>query len=1180
MKKRNIITLGLSFLMTISACFVANNQTKTNNKISEVSATNLVGGASITWNNCDFSGFAPNVVDTVPQDGFSLLVQYENDISATTYTDKNLITAGVAGCNVADHILVNGEPCSEITDAFVYCFPTNGFYIYVPRASITLGEEYDYLTIEVLDGLSIDGSVQVEGNSFEYRGPLKTFGNWLKDPEPIIKIDGEFDHIEWDNRDYSPTMSQSWTGELSTDAAPLNGYCILAFFNEPGKTPIESEIGTMVTTGRGVVGNGDPVDHKIKINGVNIAEVTDSKCYIFPQYGLFIYFPDSSLSNKDVYIYPTIAIESGLHFKNVNLPEITFEFKGTLGKGGGWSVKKGASDYNHFPFTVVNPYNNNLPNEAGYHHTILDFGTEDIDYLADNKTANSENQATLAFDIGSKLTINGLPISKIHDKYPKTKVGYDHGKNHLFIVYPNDLLLPTKECPVPTLHIEENTIFMDTMLPETTLYLAGTTWKEGEFETFSVENPFDFNRGLQVRFPHQVGAESHAIFAELPAEGVELEFNVNSGTVTLGTSRVLVLDGFYGFTAQIDFGWHTITLCDQKNSYAGLQTFLNYAFEANTDYLFELKVVCGVKTEVIIAINHLVVIHYEMNNDRTGKCAIWGVDVGDAVLDYKKEYPTYTPSIIYGGMSSYDFNEGDPVYDFTGIARLVSLYDDSSSVITYEYEEGAVTDNKYNAGVWTLTITFELEGYSAITKEITINVHGTVSMAKIYYGDVDPIEVPVGSHLIPPPNPNTYHDDEFDYIFDGWYYEGFKWDFETGVVAGDMHFEVRFKKAPLHYAVTVKYEGIIREDDRFLVAKDGYLPLGVFEFDGTTYEVYLEGEKISSLQVTSDVTIVVKYTITYTYVEPKESTCTEDGNIGYYYSPIFGDYYFADPNGREVLNPDDVILPKSNHNIVHLDAKDSTCVEVGNVDCYYCENCHKHFTDAEGNNELIDWSIPKKEHDLTHHEGKAATCTENGTLEYWTCANEPGVIYGDEACSYTLDEIFIKATGHKYIAPIYEWKAIDGGFECVATITCVNCGDVISETKVATKTIVREASCTQEGQIAYSVAFDNPYFNAQTKIISVAKLAHSYTYVGAVEATKDKDGMKEHYICNDCNKYFVKDGETYMEVSYGELVIRYKNDEPEEKKGCGSSILASSLVLTISACLSAVLVLVRRKEEK
>ncbi len=1180
MKKRNILTIALSLLMTFSASFVLTNNKKS--EPLETQATDLIGGAKVEWNNVDYARLGPGPFNEsgVPTQGFCILVLYSSNIASKAYSDVNLITAGVAGCNVTDHILINGINCSEVTDVFVCGYPQNGFYVYVPRSSITLGEEYDYLTIDVLEGMSIDGTYQVEGNSFEYRGPLGTFGNWQKDPEPIIRVESEFDKIEWDNRDYSPTMSQAWAGELGDDAAPLNGYCLLSFFHEVGKSYEETVIGSTVNTGRGLIGNGDPVDHLIKVNGVNIVDVADSKCYLFPKYGLFFYVPDTSLSNKDKYQYPTITIEKGLHFNSVNLPEITFEFKGKLGKGGGWSVKKGAGDYNHFPFTGVNPYNNNLPNEIGYYHTILDYGTEGIDYLADNKTPNSDNQATLAYDIGSKLTINGLTIAEIHDKFPKTKVGYDHGANHFFVVYPAELLLPTNDHLVPNLHIEENTIFMDTMLPETNLYLAGTTWKSGAFETFKVTDPFDFNTNLQVKFPYEVGATPHAIFAELPADGVELEFNINSGTVDPANPTTLTLDGFYGFTAQIVFGWQSITLLDQINSYAVLQTFNNYTFEANTDYLFEFKVVCGVKTTVIIAINHLVVINYELNNDRTGKCAIWGVDQGDSVLDYKKDLPIYKPSIYYGGISVYDFNEGDPVYDFTNLTKVTNLYGDIESKITFDYEDGAISGGKYNAGVWNLTITYELEGYPTQTKEITINVHSNVSMAKIYFGDADPVEVPVGSKLTPPANPSTYHDEEYDYIFDGWYYEGYKWDFETGIVTGDMHFEAKFKQAPLHYAVIVKYEGIRRDDDRFLVSKNNFLPFDIFEFEGTTFEVYLDGEKIDSLEVTSDVTIIVKYSITYVYVEPKEATCTEDGNIGYYYSPIFGDYYFADPKGRELLNPDDVVLPKSNHSIVHLDAKDPTCYEVGNVECYYCENCHKHFSDSEGLNEIDDWSIPKTPHDLTHHAGVPATCETDGTAEYWTCANEPGVYYGDEACSFKLETIVIQAYGHEYVGPSYEWKEIDGGFECVASIRCVNCDDVISETKVATKTVVREASCTQEGQIAYSVAFDNPYFNEQTKIISVAKLAHSYTYVGAVEATKDKDGMKEHYICNDCNKYFVKDGETYKEVSYAELVIKYKNEEPEEKKGCGSSILASSLVLTISACLSALLILVRRKEEK
>ena len=532
---------------------------------------------------------------------------------------------------------------------------------------------------------------------------------------------------------------------------------------------------------------------------------------------------------------------------------------------------------------------------------------------------------------------------------------------------------------------------------------------------------------------------------------------------------------------------------------------------------------------------------------------------------------------LSGASSSYDFIEGDPVYNFVGVINAFDLYDESVTFanLTFTYDDGAVTDGRYNAGTWSLLIELAVDGYETASKVITINVHGKVSTAKIYYGDADPIEVPIGSKLVPPPNPNTYREGDYDYVFDGWYFEGAKWDFENDVVQGDMHLVARFKPTAPHYIVTVTFEGIERGQATYSLTLGSSLPFDLFELDGATYEVYRDGSKITSLVVNGDIQITVKYTVIYTYIEAKEPTCTEDGNIGYWYSPVYGNYYFADPEGRELIR--DVFIPKLNHDIVHLDYKDSSCSELGNIACYYCKNCHKHFSDENAENELNDWSIAKKPHVLTHHNAVEATCETDGSLEHWTCANEPGVYYGDEACTFTLESIVVYAFGHDYRAPTYTWKEVNGGYECTATITCTHCHDEISETQVATKVIVRDSTCSREGQISYSVRFNDERFNAQNKLVNLEKAPHTFVHVDEIVATESMDGIKEHYECSECHKCFVKDGEDMKEVQYTDLFYKYK---APSSSGCGGSIATPSLVILASAGALTLLIVLRRKEER
>ena len=222
--------------------------------------------------------------------------------------------------------------------------------------------------------------------------------------------------------------------------------------------------------------------------------------------------------------------------------------------------------------------------------------------------------------------------------------------------------------------------------------------------------------------------------------------------------------------------------------------------------------------------------------------------------------------------------------------------------------------------------------------------------------------------------------------------------------------------------------------------------------------------------------------------------------------------------------------------------------------------------------------------DLSHHYYNVVQqelfehIVENdGILEHWTCANEPGVYYGDEACTFTLESTVVYAFGHDYRAPTYTWKEVNGGYECTATITCTHCHDEISETQVATKVIVRDSTCSREGQISYSVRFNDERFNAQNKLVNLEKAPHNYVHVDEIAATESMDGIKEHYECSECHKCFVKDGEDMKEVQYTDLFYKYK---APSSSGCGGSIATPSLVILASAGALTLLLVLRRKEER
>ncbi|MBE6563634.1 MAG: hypothetical protein E7660_07880, partial [Ruminococcaceae bacterium] len=95
-------------------------------------------------------------------------------------------------------------------------------------------------------------------------------------------------------------------------------------------------------------------------------------------------------------------------------------------------------------------------------------------------------------------------------------------------------------------------------------------------------------------------------------------------------------------------------------------------------------------------------------------------------------------------------------------------------------------------------------------------------------------------------------------------------------------------------------------------------------------------------------------------------------------------FYPCDPvciNCYEITNPD------AAHSVIHVEAKEPTCLESGNIEYWYCEFCGATWLDAECtlNTNLKAIMLPSPNPVIIHVEAKAPTCTENGNIEYWYC---------------------------------------------------------------------------------------------------------------------------------------------------------------------------------------------------
>lgn len=87
-------------------------------------------------------------------------------------------------------------------------------------------------------------------------------------------------------------------------------------------------------------------------------------------------------------------------------------------------------------------------------------------------------------------------------------------------------------------------------------------------------------------------------------------------------------------------------------------------------------------------------------------------------------------------------------------------------------------------------------------------------------------------------------------------------------------------------------------------------------------------------------------------VERKDPTCTEKGNIEYWYCEACRKY-FQDEALTKELKQEETILLATGHNLTKVDEKKPTVDTAGNIEYWYCKVCDKYFSDEKRNMKLL-----------------------------------------------------------------------------------------------------------------------------------------------------------------------------------------------------------------------------------
>lgn len=117
-------------------------------------------------------------------------------------------------------------------------------------------------------------------------------------------------------------------------------------------------------------------------------------------------------------------------------------------------------------------------------------------------------------------------------------------------------------------------------------------------------------------------------------------------------------------------------------------------------------------------------------------------------------------------------------------------------------------------------------------------------------------------------------------------------------------------------------------------------------------------------------------------VERKDPTCTEKGNIEYWYCEACRKY-FQDEALTKELKQEETILLATGHNLTKVDEKKPTVDAAGNIEYWYCEVCNKYFSDE------------KAEHEITLEDTIIAKLPKfvSGANQEWTKGSKEGLTF-------------------------------------------------------------------------------------------------------------------------------------------------------------------------------------------
>lgn len=229
------------------------------------------------------------------------------------------------------------------------------------------------------------------------------------------------------------------------------------------------------------------------------------------------------------------------------------------------------------------------------------------------------------------------------------------------------------------------------------------------------------------------------------------------------------------------------------------------------------------------------------------------------------------------------------------------------------------------------------------------------------------------------------------------------------------------------------------------------------------------------------------------------------------------------------------------HSLSYIDGEEPTCTEEGIAAHYFCNDCHRLYTDPAAKNEVSPEALilPKAKHELEHKKAVDPTCMAGGNLEYWRC---------DSCMKHYLDPNGLTETESVWLDKV----------GCVATsvylrddeahwMLCKWCGKQMGRTAhVMSWTEDVKPGCTEAGSRHSGCVCGQPGETGE-----IAPLGHSMSHHEALAPGCTEPGAAEFWSCERCGGIFADElGEAILESTVIPPVGHKTEFVPEKAAGC------------------------------